>query len=169
MLFAALCVNAEGEAGWGGNLPAWEPVNPDASWLKILSWTILLGREVNGFVLFAITFFIGAFLLIPIWGWTHEKTLNLQELYELICFFAIFSVIEDFIWFLINPTYGLIKFSPNFIPWHPYWLWIMPIDYYLGIIVASIFGILANGWKWYLIVIGIISLFLIITTAICAL
>lgn len=153
LVFATFCVNAEGEAGWAGNLPAWRP-NPNLWWVKILSFIPLMGREVNGFDLFVITFFIMAFLFIPFWGWTHGKALGLRDWAELICFFAIFAVIEDFLWFVINPHYGLEKFSAQFIPWHPNWIGPLPTDYYLGIAASIGFGIWARGWKWCVVVIG---------------
>jgi len=165
MVFAAFCANAEGKAGWAGNLPAWRP-NPDIWWVKILFWIPLLGREVNGFVLFNITFFLMAFLFIPLWGWAHKKVLGFREWGELVCFFVIFSVVEDFLWFVINPDYGLGKFSPSFILWHRHWLWIMPTDYWLGIAAWSIFGIWAKGWKWYLLVTGTVLLLTMITVGI---
>ena len=50
-----------------------------------------------------------------------------------------FWVIEDFLWFVLNPHYGLRKFKPQFIWWHAHsWLWIMPRDY----VIYSPIGIL---------------------------
>ena len=158
LMFAEFCMNAEGAAGWAGNLPAWRP-DPNLWWVKIISIIPLGGREVNGFDLFVITFFIMAFLFIPFWNWTHEKTWGFRDWGELICFFAIFAVVEDFLWFIINPAYGLEKFSAQFIPWHNYWLGPLPIDYYIGIAASIGFGIWAKGWKWCRIVIATTLLF----------
>jgi len=154
LVFALFCVNAEGKAGWAGNLPAWRP-NPNLWWVKILYWIPLCGREVNGFDLFVITFFIMAFLFIFFWNWTHGKTWKLRDWGELVCLFFVFSVIEDFLWFMVNPYYGLGKFSAQFIPWHKNWLGPLPTDYYIGIAASIGFGILSRGWKWCGIVMGI--------------
>lgn len=154
LIFAAFCVNAEGAAGWAGNLPAWRP-DSNLWWVKALAIIPLGGREVNGFDLFVILFFIMAFVFIPFWNWTHGKTFKLRDWGELLCFFAIFSVVEDFLWFMVNPAYGLEKFSAEFIPWHESWIGPLPPDYYLGIVASIGLGIWARGWKWCGIVIGI--------------
>ena len=165
LVFALFCVNAEGEAGWAGNLPAWRP-DSGLWWVKALSIILLGGREVNGFDLFVITFFIMSFLFIPFWGWVHGKALKLRDWGELICFFAIFAVLEDFLWFMLNPAYGLEKFSADFIPWHPNWLGLLPSDYYLGIAVSIGFGIWARGLKWTGIVTGVTFLLVAIVVGI---
>lgn len=46
-------------------------------------------------------------------------------------------MLEDFLWFVLNPAFGLVKFRPGHIPWHKYWLFFAPVDYVVFTIVGS--------------------------------
>jgi len=50
------------------------------------------------------------------------------ELFLLGLFF-LFLVLEDFLWFLLNPAYGLKKFNKGKIWWHPKWIGKVPSFY----------------------------------------
>ena len=54
----------------------------------------------------------------------------------------LFWIIEDFLWFVLNPCFGLAKFAPQFIPWHKKWLLGLPTDYLLfstiGILLITV-------------------------------
>lgn len=50
-------------------------------------------------------------------NWNHLKL----ELVILSLFLILF-VIEDFLWFVLNPDYGLKKFKKEEIPWHVEWV-----------------------------------------------
>jgi hypothetical protein len=41
-----------------------------------------------------------------------------------------FWVAEDFLWFVMNPAFGVRKFRPAFIPWHKRWFLGLPVDYW---------------------------------------
>jgi hypothetical protein len=41
----------------------------------------------------------------------------------------LFWIAEDFIWFALNPAYGLSRLAPQFVSWHKNWLWGWPSDY----------------------------------------
>jgi hypothetical protein len=43
----------------------------------------------------------------------------------------LFWVIEDFLWFALNPHYGLRKFRREHIWWHKRWLLGVPVDYWI--------------------------------------
>ena len=34
---------------------------------------------------------------------------------------ALFWIIEDWLWFVMNPAFGLVRFAPH-VPWHKHWL-----------------------------------------------
>ena len=40
----------------------------------------------------------------------------------------LFWIIEDFLWFVLNPAYGLARFTPVQIPWHHHWLFGVPTE-----------------------------------------
>ena len=43
----------------------------------------------------------------------------------------LFWIAEDFLWFVLNPAYGLARFKPEIVHWHKHWLWHAPIDYWI--------------------------------------
>ncbi len=49
----------------------------------------------------------------------------------------LFWIVEDFLWFALNPAYGLAKFNPQSIPWHKHWLLGVPVDYLVFTIVGG--------------------------------
>jgi hypothetical protein len=52
---------------------------------------------------------------------------------RVVSFFILFRVLEDFLWCLINPAFGLKRFRRQFIWWHARtWWWIMPRDYWIS-------------------------------------
>ena len=53
-----------------------------------------------------------------------------------------FWMLEDFLWFVLNPAYGLAKFRRGAIPWHKHWLWCAPVDY-------VVFFVTGMGLFWY--------------------
>jgi len=59
----------------------------------------------------------------------------------LIGFLILFFLIEDFLWFVLNPSFGLKRFRAQHIWWHaPTWWWIMPRDYWVfGVIGIALY------------------------------
>ncbi len=49
----------------------------------------------------------------------------------------LFWIVEDFLWFVMNPAFGLARFGPASIPWHIHWLWFAPTDYWTSLLLAS--------------------------------
>ena len=50
----------------------------------------------------------------------------------------IFWIVEDLLWFLCNPAYGLAKLNPLDVPWHKHWLLGFPSDYWLFGVVSCL-------------------------------
>ena len=48
----------------------------------------------------------------------------------------LFWVSEDFLWFVLNPAYGLQHFAAQWIPWHKHWWGPVPADYWVYMAVA---------------------------------
>ena len=124
--FGQLEIQIEGTAGWAKNLPTWRIEN---HWALKVFWG---GRPLTGYHFWAMIFifflFHMPFFFYGTWSWQQE----LKAIAGLIFFW----VIEDFIWFLTNPGFGLKKFKKEFIPWHPRWFLGLPIDYWVFIPVA---------------------------------
>ena len=45
--------------------------------------------------------------------------------------YNLFWVVEDFLWFVLNPHFGWSKFNKNSIWWHKRWFLGLPLDYWL--------------------------------------
>jgi hypothetical protein len=63
------------------------------------------------------------------WTWKRECLA--------IGFFLAMWPMEDFLWFVLNPDYGIRSFKPGQIPWHKSWLGPMPTCY-VGYVVSCI-------------------------------
>jgi hypothetical protein len=67
----------------------------------------------------------------------HTRFTNRLEL-RVLGSLAVFWILEDFLWFVLNPAYGLAKFNRLSIPWHPHWLLGVPVDYVVYLIAGSL-------------------------------
>jgi len=126
-VFAKVEIHIEGDAGWAANLPTWRI---EQHWLLDIFWG---GRPMTGYHAWMFSFIAFVFHL-PVFM-SGQWTLKL-EARILGCLMA-FWIIEDFLWFVLNPAFGLAKFRPEHVPWHKYWLFFVPVDY----IVFSVVGL----------------------------
>ncbi len=124
---AKLEINIEGKNGWAKNLPTWRKKNKYTR--LIYGNQILTGYHfwLNMFLLAVLHY---PFLLLVSWSLKGELTV-LSLLYFI-------WVIEDFLWFVLNPDYGIKKFNKESIPWHIDWLWKFPKYYYPSLALGSI-------------------------------
>ncbi len=122
LLFALAEIQIEGSHGWAANLPTWRL---DNRWVRrFYSSKPLTGYHLYAqlFILFVIHLPFALGLVRPAW---HVEA-------RLLAFFILFWIMEDFLWFLLNPAFGLKRFQPRHIWWHaPTWWWIMPRDYWI--------------------------------------
>lgn len=125
--FAQVEVQIEGAAGWAANLPTWRI---EQHWLLDIFWG---GRPMTGYHAWIFPFIVlfFHFPLVFIGHWTVRAESRV------IACIMLFWIIEDFLWFAINPAFGLERFSPAFIPWHKHWLWFAPTDYWTYLSVAG--------------------------------
>ncbi len=119
--FANVEVQIEGTAGWAQNLPTWRI---EKHWLLDIFFG---GRPMTGYhawvLSFVILFFHIPFFFFHHWSpWLEARVIG---------GFIIFWIAEDFLWFVINPGYGIKKFKKKYIPWHPKWFLIAPIEYWI--------------------------------------
>jgi len=121
--FANVEVQIEGGAGWAGALPTWRI---EQHWLLDIFWG---GRAMTGyhawvFSFMALTFFAPlAFNGRARW---RDAMLALAGL-------MVFWIVEDWLWFVINPAWGWQQFGPAYVPWHKRWLLGVPTDYWIGL------------------------------------
>lgn len=132
-LFALLEIQIEGaQGGWAWNLPTWRK---DSRLARLL----LGGRTLTGYHLyvhlFVLTVAHSAYGLGLPFSWAAEA--------RIVAFLILFWVGEDFLWFILNPAFGLRRFRPEHIPWHRRsWWGIMPREYWIGIPVGIAFYVL---------------------------
>jgi hypothetical protein len=122
ILLALWEIQIEGKDGWATNLPAWRIKNG-------LIVKIFGGRPVTGYHIF-MTLFMIAIIHLPLfftpWSWRLESLL--------IGFYLGMLLLEDFLWFVLNPHYGIKNFRRGKIWWHKNWLGPVPLLYWIMLV-----------------------------------
>lgn len=118
--FAHVEIQIEGPAGWASSLPTWRI---EDHWLLDLFWG---GRPMSGYHAWVFSFMFLVFHL----GVFIDLRWSLKIEARIIAALMLFWIIEDFLWFVLNPAFGIRRFSPDTIPWHKHWFLNMPVDYW---------------------------------------
>ncbi len=135
VLFALTEIQIEGPEGWAAHLPTWRVEN---------RWTRLFysGKALTGYHLYVQLFVLVIVHLPFVLGfagpsWRGEA--------RILSFMVLFWIFEDFLWFVLNPAFGLRRFRREHIPWHaPTWWGFMPRDYWVFTPVGA--GLYV--WSW---------------------
>ncbi len=119
-------IQIEGKEGWAAKLPAWRI---EKGWpTKIMG-----GRPVTGYHVY-MTVFMLAIVHLPLffvtWSWRLE--------FLLLGFYNGMVLIEDFLWFVFNPAYGIKNFRKGKIWWHKTWWGPVPSLYWILTIVVVV-------------------------------
>jgi len=126
--FAQVEIQIEGNAGWASNLPTWRI---EKHWLLDIFWG---GRAMTGYHAwmfpFILLFFHFPFFMLYVWSWKLQA--------RALASMMLFWIVEDFLWFVINPAFGIEKFSPAYIPWHKHWFWLAPTDYWTFLSISLV-------------------------------
>lgn len=133
-LFALLEIEIEGENGWAITLPTWRI---DNRWTRIFFGS----RALTGYHLY-VHIFILLILHLP-YGLSLVEPSWAAEL-RILAFLILFWILEDFLWFVFNPSFGIRRFTAADIWWHrPSWWWIMPREYWIFAPIAVAFYLLS--------------------------
>lgn len=129
-LFARVEVEIEGEAGWAANLPTWRI--EEHPLLDIFFG----GRALTGYHLWMFSFIALVFhfplFFIGQWSPRLEATV--------LASIMLFWIVEDYLWFVINPAFGWRRFGKQHVSWHKYWALGAPVDYWVfGAISIALF------------------------------
>ena len=121
LLWAKLEIEVEGKDGWAASLPTWRIEKH-----VLLDW-LWGGRPLTGYHVWAFLFVLFLFHLPFLWigRWTLGLELKLLGGYTL------FWVVEDLLWFVLNPHYGWRKFRSEHVWWHKRWVLGFPLDYWI--------------------------------------
>jgi hypothetical protein len=115
----------EGRYGWASKLPCWRIRN------KLI--TFIIGKELTGYhvamlLMFGLIFH-SIFIFKP---WTLGAELIVLALLTL------YFVVEDFLFFVLNPYFGIKKFKARYIPWHKNWIKGLPVCYWVGLSLSVV-------------------------------
>jgi hypothetical protein len=122
----------EGKAGWARHLPTFR--------ISVFITKLFLAKEITGYhiylLLMFLTIFHGIFLFIPFTMKNEFIVLGLLNYYW---------VLEDFLFFIVNPHFGISKFRKGCISWHKRWCIfnLIPVSYFWGLIIGT--GLLILG------------------------
>ena len=126
--FAMTEIQIEGPHGWASSLPTWRIENHP---LLDIFWG---GRAMTGYHAWVFTFMFLVFHL------PHAVLGSFSLRIEARCLGSLmfFWIIEDFLWFVCNPAFGIARFAPQSIPWHKHWILGMPTDYLVFVLVGAV-------------------------------
>jgi hypothetical protein len=118
--FAKLEIEIEGRDGWAAGLPTWRVEN------HVLLDLFFGGRPLTGYHVwsFVLFFFLFHMPFFFTGSWSVRGELNVLGGYFL------FWVVEDFLWFVMNPNFGLKKFNKEHALWHKRWILGLPLEYW---------------------------------------
>jgi hypothetical protein len=126
LLLALWEIQIEGKDGWAAKLPGWRI---EKGWPMRLTG----GRPMTGYHLFMTAFLI-AMVHLPLffvsWNW-HVESL-------LLGFYVGMLLVEDFLWFVLNPHYGIRNFRKGRIWWHREWWGPVPALYWILLVLAVV-------------------------------
>lgn len=147
-ILAFIEIQIEGPHGWVANLPVWRP-KPGGKIDRVQS-LLKIKKPLTGYHLGLLSFLLVIvhlpFIFGAVWSWSAEL--------KMLSFYAFWLFIEDFLWFVLNPNFGLKKFKSEHIWWHDKWLIGAPVDYYTALIVSFLLylpvkpKITASVWEW---------------------
>ena len=137
LALALVEIEIEGPYGWAERLPTPYRVSGPLARLFRL---VLGGKPLTGYNLLMFAATLLAFHLPFAFGapWTAAREL------ALLAAWVSWSALWDFLWFLLNPAYGWRRFRPGNVWWHTRWLWRLPVDYWVAVVVSLALAVAAQ-------------------------
>jgi hypothetical protein len=119
-------IQIEGKDGWAAKLPGWRI---EKGWLVKVTG----GRPITGYHVF-MTLFLITMVHLPLffvpWSWRLESLL--------MGFYLGMVCLEDFMWFVFNPHYGIKNFRKGKIWWHHHWWGPVPSLYWILLVIIIV-------------------------------
>ncbi|HEY7817706.1 MAG TPA: hypothetical protein VIG29_05780 [Vicinamibacteria bacterium] len=122
LFFAKLEIQIEGEHGWAAKLPTWRVEEHP------LLELFFGGRPLTGYHLWA---FLFVFLTFHVPFFFDPGSWALRRELHAIGGYSLFWIVEDVLWFVLNPHFGWRKFTRENVWWHKRWLLGFPADYWV--------------------------------------
>jgi hypothetical protein len=129
-VLAYLEVQIEGPHGWAAALPTWRTTAPGLTW-------IMGGRPVTGYHVSLVLLL----LLLLHWPALFVRWSLLHEI-RVLQAFAVLAIVWDFLWFVINPHFGLERYGPETVWWFRRWTLGVPSDYWVGAFIGLLLWVL---------------------------
>lgn len=122
-------IQTEGKHGWAKKLPTWKIS------FKFLDALPGFRGPVTGYHIYLFTmilFLVHIPFLFMRW--------DLRTEIIILSGYALIAMLEDFLWFVLNPHYGIKKFKERHVSWHEDWVGPIPMQYiYVFIIWIALF------------------------------
>lgn len=125
VLFALLEIQIEGKDGWAEKLPTWKIKNPLE---KIIDMPYFTGYHIYFWI------FIFTLLHFPYFLGLSFNFLNEVKIIET---FILILLFEDFLWFILNPNWGIKRFLKEKIPWNRDKIFYLPRIYWLSFVIVA--------------------------------
>jgi hypothetical protein len=124
LVLALLEIQIEGGDGWASALPTWRI---EQKWVLRLT----SGKPITGYHIWLNSLLIlWLHMLFFFAPWSLAGELMIAGTYFLM------AVQWDFLWFVLNPHFGLSRFSKVHAWWFRNWYWGIPCDYYIGLTLS---------------------------------
>ncbi len=131
-------IEVEGDRGWAERLPTWFRVTGPAGRAYGL---IANGRPLTGYHVFMATLPV-IVLLLP---FGYGLDVSAASLLMVLATYLAWVIAWDYLWFVLNPAYGLARFRRGNVWWYPgRWIGRLPADYYAS--VAASFAVAGLAW-----------------------
>ncbi len=116
LLLALIEIEIEGKNGWAAKTETFRKDLTKIRFIKKITWS----QELTGYHLFLNIFLIMFFHIPYFFGFS----LTLANEFLILGYYLLFGVTWDFLWFVLNPYYGIAKFKKDEIPWFSQNKWI---------------------------------------------
>lgn len=136
---AALEIQVEGKNGWAKELPTWRP--DEKLWYTRVFRKLSHGKILTGY---HIIFFLLIFLIFHL-PYAFGMPFTLDNEARVLSLMLLVMLLEDFIWFVINPHFGIQKFFSKDILWHQKRFLNFPPEY-IFIFLSSFLVLLPNAY-----------------------
>lgn len=127
LTLALMEIQIEGKNGWARELPTWR-ADPHSLVFRIFA-KIMPGKDLTGYHML---FFV---LIVMIFHFPYVQgvTFTLSNWLMTLSLMFLCMLMEDFLWFIFNPAFGIRKFFHNQVPWHERRFLGLPTDYFTAI------------------------------------
>lgn len=136
--FANVEIQIEGANGWAAALPVTFRI--EHHWLLDLFWG---GRPMTGYHAWVFPFMALMFHFPLVWGGVWSPKLEARAL----ACISVFWIVEDGLWFVLNPAYGWSRLDPEHVKWHVHWFLGLPTDYWT-FTTAALALYAWSYWPW---------------------